>query len=456
MRAVLVALALVATPTAAFAQTRLPAGYRLPPPLADGPEKAPSREPDDVPRRRFELTLAGTGGLLGCAGNAPRTPGTPDPCAHLEPIGGAAITALLRPIPHVAMGATFSYARFGWDASHGLGRGAGEATWTHLGLAAKGYLFDAGTLEPWIGSTIGGGWLSMNADGGDQLWRNGVAMTGSLGVDVWVSGKLRVGPFGEVAWQPGSGVERCSGGVCLDATGSVARIPDHAFRAGISVTAGLGDELLPSPCRPSYDLGWMLCLTHPTDPSWVAIAMADLDAVLIDHAHCEIKAAMNALSLASRAPSGEMARALGELAEEEVKHFREVLDELGRRGLSLGLPPPDKYAAELRQIAHRTKAQGRSPRETLVDRLLLATLIEARSCERFRLLCDALRARGEATLADFYDALFAAEARHYRVLLDMAIEADGDEARVRERLAVLAREEGELCRSLGEHASVHG
>ena len=200
----------------------------------------------------------------------------------------------------------------------------------------------------------------------------------------------------------------------------------------------------------------MLCLTNPTDPSWTAIALGDLDAVLIDHAHCEIKAAMNALSLAARAPSGEVARALGELAEEEVRHFREVLAELGRRGLALGLPPPDRYAAELRAIAHRTRLGGRSPTETLVDRLLVATLIEARSCERFRLLSDALAARGEQALAAFYDDLFAAEARHYRVLLDLAIATNGDEATVRARLAELAVEEGALARSLGEHASIHG
>lgn len=264
MRFVLAALATLAISSNAFGQSRVAAGYRLPPPLADGPEAAPSREPDDVPRRRFELSLAGTAGMLGCAGNAPRSPGIPDPCAHLEPIGGAAVAALYRPIPQVAMGATFAYARFGWDSSHGLGTGGGDASWTHLALAAKGYLFDSGTFEPWAGSSIGGGWLSMNADSGDQLWRNGVAMTGALGIDVWVSGKLRVGPFGEVLWQPGGGVERCSGGVCLDAAGTIARIPDHAFRAGIGVTAALGDELLPPSGQASYERRG--CSASPSPP----------------------------------------------------------------------------------------------------------------------------------------------------------------------------------------------
>ena len=246
MRLALAVSLALSLPSAAFAETRAtaPRGYRLPPALVPGADDAPSREPDDVPRRRFELALDGAAGLLGCAGNAPRQATTPDPCAHLQASTGGSFTALFRPIPHLAMGAKLGYARFAWDASHGLGDGAGDATWTHFALAARGYLFDSGTLEPWVGSTIGAGWLAMHAgSAGDELWRNGVAMTGSLGVDVWVSGRVRVGPFGEIFYQPGSGVERCSAGTCLDASGAVARIPDHAFRVGIGVTAALGDEL---------------------------------------------------------------------------------------------------------------------------------------------------------------------------------------------------------------------
>jgi tRNA-(ms[2]io[6]A)-hydroxylase len=200
----------------------------------------------------------------------------------------------------------------------------------------------------------------------------------------------------------------------------------------------------------------MLCLVKATDPAWVEVALGNLDALLIDHAHCEIKAATNALSLASRATDGRMAEQLAALAEEEVRHFRQVLDELGRRGLRLGLPPPDTYAAELRAIAHRTRPGGRSPRETLLDRFLVGALIEARSCERFRLLADALAARGEAALAAFYDDLFASEARHYRTLHDLAAEAIGSEERARERLAELAREEALLNARLGAEATVHG
>ena len=200
----------------------------------------------------------------------------------------------------------------------------------------------------------------------------------------------------------------------------------------------------------------MLCLQNRTDPRWLDVALADLDAVLVDHAHCEIKAATNALSLASRATTPEMARVLAELAAEEVTHFQQVLAKLAERGLLLGLPPVDAYAAELRAAAHRTRPEGRSPSETLVDRLLVAALIEARSCERFRLLADELRRREERELADFYEDLFACEARHYRALLDLATSAGGDERRVRARLDALASEEARITEKLGGGAEVHG
>jgi tRNA 2-(methylsulfanyl)-N6-isopentenyladenosine37 hydroxylase len=200
----------------------------------------------------------------------------------------------------------------------------------------------------------------------------------------------------------------------------------------------------------------VLCLTHPTDPAWVELALADLPGVLADHAHCEMKAASNALSLAARSPAfPRVVRALVELAEEELRHFRAVLEELDRRGVALGKPPSDVYAAELRKLASGT-AKRRTAEDSLVDRLLVGALIEARSCERFRLLADALAARGEEELSAFYDELFAAEARHFRTLVDLAGEAAGDAAKVRERLDQLARAEGTLAARLGKHASIHG
>jgi len=198
----------------------------------------------------------------------------------------------------------------------------------------------------------------------------------------------------------------------------------------------------------------VLCLTTLTDPRWAEIAADDLPAALADHAHCEMKAATNALSLATRWPATpRIARALADVAEEELRHFREVMTLLEARGIELGRPEVDVYATELRRAANLTG--DKSPRGSLADRLLVGALIEARSCERFRLLADALAARGDA-LASFYEELFACEARHYTTMVDLAALVLDSEPRARERLAALARAEGEIAARLGVRPTIHG
>ena len=204
----------------------------------------------------------------------------------------------------------------------------------------------------------------------------------------------------------------------------------------------------------------MLCLTVATDARWAQAAASDLPALLADHAHCEMKAASNALSLATRWPavapdaaSLPVARALVRIAEEELAHFREVLAELERRGLPLGKPEVDTYVAELRAVIERRPAN--TARGQVVDRLLVGALIEARSCERFRLLADELAARADA-LAPFYERLFADEARHYTTLVDLAEQAADEPGKVRDRLAELADAEGVIVTSLGGRATMHG
>src|SRR5258708_8749173 len=97
----------------------------------------------------------------------------------------------------------------------------------------------------------------------------------------------------------------------------------------------------------------MLCLKVPTDPAWAVGGMGDLDAILVDHAHCELKAASNSLSLAARYPvDREIVRALTDLAREEIDHFQRVLSELAARGRQLGAPAIDDYAAGLRPAAN--------------------------------------------------------------------------------------------------------
>jgi tRNA-(ms[2]io[6]A)-hydroxylase len=207
--------------------------------------------------------------------------------------------------------------------------------------------------------------------------------------------------------------------------------------------------------------GRVLCLKVPSDPGWATEALRDLDAVLVDHAHCEMKAASNALSLAARHPLNlSLVRALTDLAKEEIEHFQRVLTFLEARGLPLGSPMVDTYAADLRKAAGALPRRDAPP--PLVDRLLVSALIEARSCERFKLLMGALSPARDPELHAFYTELFAAEARHYQVLIDLAIgAADGDGPRVLARLALLCDREGEIVRALAvakshARAAIHG
>jgi tRNA-(ms[2]io[6]A)-hydroxylase len=205
----------------------------------------------------------------------------------------------------------------------------------------------------------------------------------------------------------------------------------------------------------------MLCLEVPTDRAWVTAALDDLDRVLVDHAHCEMKAAANALSLVARHPGDfALTRALVALAREELDHFERVVAFLEARGLTLGPPPVDAYAAELRRAA---ATLPREPRvSVLVDRLLVGALIEARSCERFGLLADVLEATSRAAdLVPFYRELFACEAKHYRIYVDLAKSAAPGLAprAVEARLARLAHLEGRIVDGLAsgpERSTVHG
>jgi tRNA-(ms[2]io[6]A)-hydroxylase len=208
----------------------------------------------------------------------------------------------------------------------------------------------------------------------------------------------------------------------------------------------------------------MLCLQVATDAAWAEAALRDVDAVLVDHAHCEMKAASSALSLATRHPGdAHLARVLTDLAREEIEHFQRVLSLLSDRGVTLGPPPVDAYAAELRRAVHELpRAEGAlSP---LVDRLLVGALIEARSCERFKLLAEAtagLPARADEHA--LWTELLAAEARHYCTFVDLAARAAaGNRARVEARLEILAQAEAsivaELARTAGDatRATIHG
>jgi tRNA-(ms[2]io[6]A)-hydroxylase len=205
----------------------------------------------------------------------------------------------------------------------------------------------------------------------------------------------------------------------------------------------------------------MLCLKVPTDAAWAAEAMHDVDTVLVDHAHCELKAASNALSLAARYfADAEIVRELTEVAREEIDHFQRVVAMLAARNVSLGPPPVDSYAADLRRATHGIARDARL--HALVDRLLVAALIEARSCERFQLLAEAAQ-NVDAQLHVLWSELLASEARHYRTFVDLAVRvAGGDRACVVDRLDRLAEVEGAIVSALGRRsnaasrASIHG
>jgi len=186
-------------------------------------------------------------------------------------------------------------------------------------------------------------------------------------------------------------------------------------------------------------------LRSATDPRWVEVALADLDATLADHAHCEKKAAATAIKLVADHPDRPaLVRRLAKLAQEELQHFHAVLNEVQRRGRALGSDGGDPYAQGLLRLV-------RGGRERLLDQLLVGALIEARSCERMRLLGERLP---EERLRELYRRLAQSEAGHETLFVDLAVEEGGQEP-ARSRLAELAGAEAELVASLPLLPRIH-
>lgn len=172
----------------------------------------------------------------------------------------------------------------------------------------------------------------------------------------------------------------------------------------------------------------ILGLQLPTDPRWVNLAAISLEEVLIDHAFCEQKAATSAISLIQRYPEKEkLVQELAPMVTEEWGHFRQVLAEMKKRGYTLGRQRKDVYVNAL--MVHLEK--GGDPNTVLLDKLLIFALIEARSCERFRLLSEGLE---DEYLREFYRKFMISEAGHYRMFIDLANEYLPEE-RVRTRWA---------------------
>ena len=158
----------------------------------------------------------------------------------------------------------------------------------------------------------------------------------------------------------------------------------------------------------------ILGLKMPTDPRWVDLASISLEEILRDHAFCEQKAATQCISLILRySEKTELVSALSPIVTEEWGHFRMVWTEIMKRGYSLGRSRKDEYVNLLLQ--HEPKGLHRE--EKLLHQLLVCALIEARSCERFRLLAENLQ---EEYLRNFYHKFMVSEAGHYRLFIDLA------------------------------------
>jgi tRNA-(ms[2]io[6]A)-hydroxylase len=193
----------------------------------------------------------------------------------------------------------------------------------------------------------------------------------------------------------------------------------------------------------------MLGLKLPTDPRWVNIVEKNIDDILTDHAFCEQKAASTAISLIVGFPEyTELVNEMTALVREEMGHFRMVHDLIIARGQTLGRDRKDDYVIALLSFFPK----GGSRTTQLVHRLLIAALIEARSCERFRLLSEELE---DADLREFYKKLMISEAGHYTMFLKFARQY-GDRKEVDEKWESLLVFEAQIMKDLGNQQLIHG
>lgn len=193
----------------------------------------------------------------------------------------------------------------------------------------------------------------------------------------------------------------------------------------------------------------MLGLKLLTDPRWANIAEKNLEEILTDHAWCEQKAASNAMFLiVNNSEKEDLVTAMIEIALEEVEHFQMVHNIIKERGYTLGREQPDDYVGKLLKFC----VKGGSRNQSFIDRLLFAAMIEARSCERFRVLSQNIK---DEELAKFYHELMVSEAMHYTTFLKFAkkyaVDVDVDK-----RWEEWLKFEGELIQNYGTKEEIHG
>lgn len=183
-----------------------------------------------------------------------------------------------------------------------------------------------------------------------------------------------------------------------------------------------------------------LGLELPTDPRWTDIAAMQIGDILIDHAYCEQKAASSCISLIVHySDKALLVETLTPIVTEEWGHFQRVLKELKKRNIPLGRQRKDEYVNQLMQLTTKGDQE-----KAFLDRLLICGLIEARSCERFKLLSENLE---DESLQKFYRELMVSEAGHYRTFLELA-ETYVPEDNVRRRWKELLHAEAEIMKSL--------
>lgn len=193
----------------------------------------------------------------------------------------------------------------------------------------------------------------------------------------------------------------------------------------------------------------MLGLKLPTDPRWVNIVEKNIEEILIDHAYCEQKAASTAISFIVIFPEyTELVQEMIALVKEEISHFKMVHDRIIERGWKLGRDRKDDYVIQLMKFFPK----GGSRTTQLVHKLLYAALIEARSCERFRLLSEKLK---DKELAAFYKNLMVSEANHYTMFLSFA-RRYGEKKEVDQKWQDLLVYEASIMKELSKKETIHG
>ncbi len=197
------------------------------------------------------------------------------------------------------------------------------------------------------------------------------------------------------------------------------------------------------------ELNVMLGLKLLTDPRWANIAESNLEEILTDHAWCEQKAATNAITLiANNSEYMDLVEELTAIALEEMEHFQQVVAIIKQRGYTLGRERRDDYVGRLVKFSKKDGSRN----SAFIDRLLFAAMIEARSCERFRVLSQNIK---DEELSKFYHDLMVSEANHYTTFLNFArkytIDVDVDK-RWKEWLEF----EGELIQNYGNKEAIHG